>query len=47
MNSAKATRKTEQREEGRFYWIFEILVLATVTPALFYAIFTLNDLPLV
>ena len=46
MNSETTSNQTERRQ-GRFDWIFEVLVFATVTPALVYGVLMLNELPVV
>ena len=46
MSNETINRDSEGRR-GRFDWIFEVLVFATVTPALVYGVLMLNELPVV
>jgi hypothetical protein len=40
-------QKKEVRHEKDYEWVWEILILATVSPALVYGILSLNHLPVV
>jgi hypothetical protein len=39
--------KSEQNDQRDYFWVFEVLVFVTVTPALVYAVSSLQHLPVV
>ncbi len=45
MSSANA-QKGRERDRRRFFWIFEILIVASVVPPIAYTVLALNNLPI-
>lgn len=43
----RATEKRVERKFHSFQWIWEVLIFATVTPALVHGVLSLQNLPIV
>ena len=41
------SEKSDRRDSGRFEWILELAIFATILPAVVYGMLSLNNLPVV